>query len=116
MRTNEERIRAMHLRAAELENKERIRNRMSLQAVSIACSLAVVIALAFFMSGIMTPAASGIASQNMNASLFSDNGVLSYIVIGIVAFLLGVSVTVFSYHLKNKERDAAGEDSDDGDY
>ena len=36
----------------------------------------------------------------MNASIFSDSGVSGYLVIAILAFLLGITVTVFCFRLK----------------
>ena len=46
----------------------------------------------------------------MSASIFSGSGYLGYIVIGIVAFLLGCAVTVFCFRLRKWQKDKENED------
>ena len=104
MRTNEERIAAMHTRAEQL-NKEYRRKRVRvLQAVSAAACFAVIVMLSVFipgLSGALVPQAS---SADMSASIFSGSRLLECAVIGILAFLLGVSVTIFCFRLKKREQ------------
>lgn len=47
----------------------------------------------------------------MNGSILSGNGMLGYIVIGIIAFALGIAVTVFCYQIKKYQ---TGNDEDAG--
>ena len=35
--------------------------------------------------------------MGMSGSIFSDNGILGFIVVGVLAFLLGICVTVFCF-------------------
>ena len=112
MRTNDERIAAMRRRARELETENRMRKTRILQTASAVCGFILVVILASFMpvlSGRLSPQESQL---NMNGSIFSSSGMLGYIVIGIVAFALGVTVTVFCYQLKKSQsgNDTAGND------
>lgn len=100
MRTNEERIAAMHRRAAELEKEKGQRRGRILQAVSVAACFATVIVLAAFMPGFSQALVSGESQGSMSASIFSESSVLGFIVIGILAFLLGAAVTIFCFRLK----------------
>ena len=115
MRTNEERIAAMHKRAAELEKEKRQRRVLIIQAVSAAACFAAVIALAFFMPGFSQAFASGNSQGSMSASIFSESSVLGYIVIGILAFLLGAAVTIFCFRLKKWQKDKERQPESDED-
>ena len=101
MRTNEERLAAMHRRAAELTKQKRMKQSLITGAAGIAGCVMMLILLVVRISGISTalqedPAAGAM----MSASIFAGNSSLSYIIVGIIAFLLGVSVTVFCFRLK----------------
>ena len=110
MRTNEERIAAMHKRAAELEKENRQRRVRIIQAVSAAACFAAVIVPAFFMPGFSQVLVSGSSQGSMSASIFSESSALGYIVIGILAFLLGAAVTIFCFLLKKWQKDKDPED------
>ena len=110
MRTNEERIAAMHKRAAELEKEKRQRTAAIIQAVSVAACFAAVIMLAFLMPGFSQTFISENSQGSMSASIFSESRVLGYIVIGILAFLLGAAVTIFCFRLKSWQKDKDPED------
>lgn len=101
MRTNEERIRAMHERAAELESEKRRRNAGLLSSLSVAAGFIIVICLSFYLHGVNGTINSAVSAGEMSASIFADSSVLGFVVIGIVAFLLGAAVTLFCMYLKN---------------
>ena len=100
MRTNEERIAAMHKRAAELEKEKRQHKVQIIQTVSVAACFALVIVLSLLMPGFSEAFVVGDQQGSMSASIFSASSVLGYIVIGILAFLLGAAVTIFCFRLK----------------
>ena len=109
MRSNEERILAMHRRANELKSRARVRAAKVMMAVSAAGGLAAALLLALFMPGFSERM---ISDENMsawmNASIFSGSSSIGYFVIALVAFLLGVTVTLFCFCLKrwkNREED-----------
>ncbi len=105
MRSNEERLAALHARAAELKSEKRTRRVAALQAVSACLCLAAVIALALAMPGLATSVTAETAETVMRASLFAGSSALGYIVVGVVAFLLGAAGTVFCFRLKKWRAD-----------
>ena len=114
MRTNEERIAAMHRRAAELERKKRERVANVLSFTAAAACLIMVIGLSFYIPRVTgkldIPGMTGV-TEGMNASLFASVGALGYVVTGILAFLLGIAVTVLCFRLrmwKNESMDLPG--------
>ena len=115
MLTNEERIARMHERAAEIRKKEHSRKVKIVQIASMGASLAAVIVLAVFMPALSPdmPDAAGGQSVDLNASIFAESGALGYIVIAIIAFLLGACVTAFCFHLKRWQSKKEQEDEID---
>lgn len=112
MRTNEEKIEALHKRAAQLE-KEKLRRRTRiLQAASVTVCIAVIAALGFFMPDISNKIVANIDPNAMRASIFTSSAALGYIIIGITAFILGAAVTILCFYLQKwqKERDDDRED------
>ena len=94
MRSNEERISAMHIRASEIK-KEQIKRRNSI--IGYACVLVcffAVIGMGLGFPRLLTHNVQGSDYDGMNASIFSGYDALGYIVIGILAFMLGAAVTV----------------------
>ena len=108
MRTNEERIAAMHARAAELRREKRKRLTRLTGGISALLCLALVVALAACMPRL--PMASAGAPDGMSGSIFAGSGTLGYIVVALLAFLLGVSVTVFCVRLRKWREDRDRED------
>ena len=100
MRTAEERINAMHLRAAEI-NRERNQRKVNiLSSASVVAGFAAVILLGIMMPGLSDKVAINGVYDGYSASIFSDSSALSFIVVGILSFLLGTVVTVFCYRLR----------------
>ena len=111
MRTNEERLAAMHRRAAELAREKRKKRSVLAGALSIAACLTLLIVLAVHIPGASAILSPGVSGTSMSGSIFSENGSLGYIVIAIIAFLLGISVTVFCFRLKKwRDRKDNGDD------
>lgn len=100
MRTNEERIADMHKMATDLKREKLHRQTLILSAASVVVCLALVIAVALSISGMNSVSTIGNSPEGMSASLFAGSDTLGFIVVGIVAFLLGASVTVFCFRLK----------------
>ena len=108
MRTNEERIAAMHTRAAELRREKRKAQTRLAGGAGIVLCLALVVALCVWMPKLST-AISG-APDGMSASIFAESGALGYIVVALLAFLLGVCVTMFCLRLKKWREENDSED------
>ena len=85
MLTNDERIEAMYRRAQEMETENRIHRTRTMQTVCAAFGFLLVVALASFMPVLSDKIAPHSTDFNMNGSILSGNGMLGYIVIGIIA-------------------------------
>ena len=112
MRTNEERIERLHARVEELNQQKRTRHVRVLQSVCAAACFAAVILLAVCMPQIapaqVDPAAG--SPGDMHASMFAAGGALGYVMIAVVAFLLGIAVTVFCFRLKRWQKEKEQEE------
>ena len=109
MRTNKEMLNAVHARAEGIKRARRMRQTRILGGSAAVLALALIVLLAAVMpafQGHWTP-----DTSTMQASALADSGMLGYAVVGIVAFLLGVSVTVFCVLLR-KQNDEEGQDRD----
>ena len=100
MRTNEERIEMMHQRASQIDRENRDRRIKAIQTGAFSLVFALVIVLAFAVHHLAEFDVEGSIPDGMIASVFARNEVLGYVVTATIAFLLGVCVTVFCFHLK----------------
>ena len=100
MRTDDERIRAIHRRAARFDQREHLKKTRILQGISFGVCFAALIACAFIMPHLAAGLENEPLINNMTASIFSDSNTLGFIVIAVIAFFLGVAATIFCYKLK----------------
>ena len=105
MLTDEERIKAMHDRVHDLNRQRQKRKVAAAGILSTAFCLMIVITTALVMPKLNDVNVSGSDSASMNASIFTGTAALGYIVIGILAFILGVAVTIFCFRFKKKQDD-----------
>ena len=103
MRTDEERIAAMHRRAAQLKEKNNKRQTYLAGALSAAASLALIMIFALRIYGIRGGLATGYTGTGMSGSILSSGGATGYAVIAIAAFFLGSCITVFCFKLRNRK-------------
>lgn len=114
MRTNEERIRLVHKRTAELKRKEEQKKRRALDVVCVAACLLLVVGIGACMPTLMSAVAGGgTVHASGAASLIAENAALGYILMGMLAFLLGVCVTVLLYRLRRRNDRRHREESAD---
>ena len=114
MRTNEERIRLVHERTAQRRRERAQRRRRALDAACMAACLLLVAGAGTLMPGLMARATgSSVAHASGAASLIGDHAALGYILMGLLAFLLGVCVTVFLYRLRRREERRRREEDGD---
>ena len=115
MRTSEERARLIHRRTAEIKQERRIKRQRRLDAACMAVCLLLVIGIGAMMPGLMRGAADGsIVHPSGTASLLGSHAALGYIIMGLLAFLLGVCVTVLLYRLHRRCERQKQEDAGDG--
>ena len=112
MRTTDERLTAAKRRADELKRRQRHRRSRAAAISCAAACLAVILGLSLAMLSITERFSGTDYGIGMTASLFSA-GSLGYILVGVLAFALGVCVTVLLYRLRRREERRQREDGDD---
>ncbi len=100
MRTNEDRITMLHQQAAVLYNEDRDRRFRTFCAAGAAVCICILAAISMLIPRTVSNSFIEDTAESMNASIFSGSPVLSYLVIAILAFMLGITVTVFCFRLK----------------
>ena len=120
MRSNEERVAEVKRRIAEKERQKKLRRSRIAAVSAVAACLVLILVLSLFMPGIagqLRPG--GYSDYEMVASMFGENGALGYIIIGLLAFFLGVCVTILCFRIRllNREEQSMEdkkEDREDG--
>ena len=106
MRSHEERVTETKLRIAKIEREKRLRRNTITMASAVAACLALLIGASLAMPGIAANIQIGDYSGfETTASIFHGGAALGYIVIGLLAFLLGVCVTVLCFRLRQMNRE-----------
>ena len=101
MRTTDERLAAAKRRAEEIKRQERSR-RSRIAAVSGAACLAVILGLALTMPSVTARFSGADYYGGMTASLFTGE-ILGYLLVGLLAFALGVCVTALCFRLLGQQ-------------
>ena len=114
MRTNEERIQLVRQRTAERKRKMAQGKRRALDAVWTTVLLMLVVVVGALMPTLTARVTeSGMTHASGAASLIGEHAALGYILMGLLAFLLGVCVTVCLYRLRRRDERRRREDSDE---
>ena len=115
MRSHEERVVETKRRIAAMERKKRLRRNTVTMASTVAACLVLLIGASLAMPGIAESIQTGDYSGfETAASIFHGGADLGYIVIGLLAFLLGVCVTVLCFRLRQMSReDGQDKESED---
>ncbi len=112
MKTTDEQLRIILQRSDRIAEKRKLRSRMLTDIVSLcACAGLMIITAAFLPE--TTPSSAG-GSGDHYGSLILSTSHMGYVVIGVIAFLAGVFVTLLSQHyrrLKTIEREKEREKS-----
>ena len=106
MRSLEERVAETKRRIAKIERAKRRRRNTVTMASAVAACLALLIGASLSMPGIAAHIQTGdYVGFETAASIFHSGAALGYIVIGLLAFLLGVCVTVLCFRLRHMNRE-----------
>ena len=106
MRSHEERVAEAKRRIAKMEREKRLRRNTITMASAVAACLVLLIGASFAMPGIAAKIQTGDYSGfETAASMYGGSAALGYIVIGLLAFLLGVCVTVLCFRLRQMNRE-----------
>ena len=105
MRSHEERVAETKRRIAKMEREKQRRRNTITMASAVAACLVLLIGASFAMPGIAAHIQTGNYSGfETAASIFHGGAALGYIVIGLLAFLLGVCVTVLCFRFRQMNR------------
>ena len=108
MRSHEERVAETKRRIAKMEREKRRRRNTVTMASAVAACLVLLIGASLAMPGIAAKIQAGDYSGfETAASIFHSGAALGYIVIGLLAFLLGVCVTVLCFRIRQLSRENA---------
>ena len=106
MRSHEQRVAETKRRIAEIERKTRRRRSNGILLAAAAACFALIVGVSLAMPGLAAQLpADGYAGSEMAAGIFHGSAALGYIVIGLLAFLLGVCVTVLCFRLHQMKRE-----------
>ena len=106
MRSYEERVAEAKRRIAKIEREKQRRRNTITMAFAVAACLALLIGASLAMPGIAANIQTGdYSGLETAASIFHGGAALGYIVIGLLAFLLGVCVTVLCFWLRQMNRE-----------
>ena len=112
MQTTEERLAAIKKRASEIEKQRSRRRSHFILASALAVSLLVILGLSFYIPSLLAASSdTNYTRPGETASIFDGSPYLGCILIGILAFMLGVAITILSYRIKarhQKEKDTHG--------
>ena len=118
MRSHEERIAEVKRRIAEKEHRKRLRQGRIAAVFGVAACLAVIVGVSFSLPDMVNQMKFGTSSRfETAATMLGGSAVLGYIVIGLLAFILGVCVTIvcFRIRLRNKEEEPKEQKGDNAD-
>ena len=105
MLKNEERIAEVKRRIEEKERRQRLRYR---QIVSAFC---IIVGVSFVMPGIVGQITPGTSSGFETAATILGGGTaLGYMVIGLLAFILGVCVTILCFRIRQMDKEEQTEE------
>ena len=106
MRSHEERVAETKRRIAKIEREKRLRRNTVTMASAVAACLVLLVGVSLAMPGIAAKIQSGDYSGfETAANIFHGGAALGYIVIGLLAFLLGVCVTILCFRLRQMNRE-----------
>ena len=106
MRNTEERLAKVIDRADEIKRKSRRNKNNAITILLSLCSIVLIIGVGFIMPGVMD----GFDNDRhtylgLAASIFDDTKALGYIIIGLLAFALGICVTMLCIFLHKRDKE-----------
>lgn len=113
MRSTDERVAAVENRVKELERQKKQRHSRTIGLSAAAVCLLIVIGMGAAMPGVMASLSQGdYTNTGMMASVFYEGGALGYVLIGLLAFALGVCLTILCVllHRRNQRDKEDGND------
>ena len=115
MRSHEERIAETKRRIATIEREKRLRRNTIAMASAVAACLVLLAGVSLAMPGIAARIGTGgYSGFETTASMYGGSAALGYIVIGLLAFLLGVCVTILCFRIRQMNREDRQNEESEG--
>ena len=115
MRSHEERVTETKRRIAARQQEKRLRRNTITMASAVAACLALLVGVCLAMPGIAASIQTGNYSGfETAASMYGGGAALGYIVIGLLAFLLGVCVTILCFRIRQMNREDGQDEESEG--
>ena len=106
MRNHEERLEEVQKRIAQVQYKQKQRRSYMMAVSSVAICLVVIVGLASVMPGVaQNIIVSDYDTFKTTASIFTEGTMFGYLLIGLIAFVLGVCVTILCLHIHNLQKE-----------
>lgn len=97
------------LRRADILRRERAKEKRIITSVAaVTFCLLFVAGLSVVMSGVVSSGVAPESAAPYSGSLFAGAAVGGYVLIGVIAFVLGVAVTIFCMRLRDKANKGDG--------
>ena len=110
MRSNNERAALIRARTKSVKRHEQQRRSLVLSGVSVTACLVAVVGFALYLPDVLDEAlVSGAELTGVYGSIMASGDSIGFIVIGVFAFLLGVSATLLCIALRNRAREVDGD-------
>lgn len=117
MRTCEERIYLIQKRTEEIKLKNHKRKQLYLDAAYLTVCFLLISCLGIMMPGLAGSTRSNlIVTSSGTASILVSQDALSYIMIGLLSFFLGMCVTILLYRLRKKNKYVKKKDDEHGEF
>ena len=114
MRTNEERAVLIHQRTAEIKRERQKKKQRAWDMTCIAACLILIVGIGSFLPDWVVGIPGGEVHHTSGAaSRVGSHAALGYSLMGLMAFLLGVCVTVLLYRLRRRNEREQRENLDD---
>lgn len=110
MMTDKERISRIHSRTAEIKREKRHRINIVESAAAIVSCFVLITAIAMYMPQIMEGQSEFTPHYMGAASLIESGETLGYVIMGILSFCLGVSITILLFRIRTRSEHENRED------
>ena len=108
MRSTDERMAAVKVRSRTMQIRRHHRRSIVVTGISTAACLVIIVGLSAYIPSVLgdTPAVWS-ETTGVYGSIIASGGMLGFVVIGILAFCLGIALTLLCVKLRDRRKDLA---------
>ena len=113
MRSTDERVLAVKVRTRELQRRRSKRRGLVIPTIATSACAAAIVGLAFYIPSLLRGAPTiPSGTSGTFGSILASGGALGFVVIGLLAFCLGVAVTLLCVKVRDYSRENSSKDID----